>query len=779
MNAPRSSTRIPPQSEKAPPSHPRIRAASIPLVPLIVLLAVVAVSPPGFASDDRTGRQTVDAADTRAGADLVSVDKYGRPMHHAIEADSPVRRQLPPLTPAPPSEARTLGGGLFRPYVIHEIGTGAPVLAIGDVTGDGRADVVVVKPSNDSVYVIPQTPSGTLGPAVGYSVPVCCDFENASVAIAEMNGDGRQDVLVSLRDAVGVMLQTADGRLAEPRVFPTVHHTYTNVFGLTVGDFNHDGLTDVASIDISSPDVDVFLQDPGALLLPSRVETTHLGGIVDLEGGDLDHDGRDDLALMSGAGYYHDNLGVLLQTPAGGFAPPAYYDLGGGETTDGLGVGDVNGDGWDDVVLSYGGNRPQSKIAVLLQQANARLGTPIRLPSYDSPGPVVVADVNLDGRGDVLTLHGGWMALGVYLQDGAGALASEALFLVPYQTFFKLQSMDVGDLNGDSKPDVAIAYLSFGVVVLYNDLDDQIVAAHAGPDTTVECASRDGRGTAVRLDGRESQGEGIAFAWSASGVTFDDGTSSTPTGWFPPGVTAVVLEVSAGGRSARDTVLVTVRDSTPPTLELSVEPSMLWPPNHRLVPVRVTAMATDACDGAPVVRLVSVECSEPGSGSGGPHAGDVFGAAYGESDFDLELRAERGGRGAGRIYTLTYEAADASSLVVRHAVQVVVPHSMAAGVSQEQAAAPEGAPLELAVRPTANPARGRVGLAFDLPGEGRVRLRIFDVGGRALATLADGQFPAGRHQAVFEPASGTPAQVVFYQLEWNGRRVGGRMLVMR
>lgn len=119
-----------------------------------------------------------------------------------------------------------------------------------------------------------------------------------------------------------------------------------------------------------------------------------------------------------------------------------------------------------------------------------------------------------------------------------------------------------------------------------------------------------------------------------------------------------------------------VRDTTPPVLQLSADPSQLWPPNHRMVPVKVSVDVKDDQDPQPVVTLVAVQSNEPDDGLGdGDTAGDIQDATIGSDDRDLSLRAERGGTGTGRVYTLTYQARDAAGNVSTATVEVAVPFS--------------------------------------------------------------------------------------------------------
>jgi hypothetical protein len=361
----------------------------------------------------------------------------------------------------------TLSNPLFNPYVPLRVDTGARSVAIGDVTGDGLNDLVAIQTEKDSVQVFTQNGSGGLNPAVRYHVPIR-SANRGSVDIADMNHDGRLDVLLALEDSVGVMLQTPGGLLSSPILYPTEPSSASNSYLVRSGDFNNDGWADAVSIDwgTQSQDVDVFLQNgSGSLVASDVVPVTH-DGYDDLEVRDVNGDGRDDIIVMNGQGSPH--LGILLQKPGGGFHAPDYLAIS--ETPSGIGVGDVNHDGRNDVVVSYGGNVPNSNISVLLQEVSGNLGAPFSLPSFDIPLSVEVADVNHDGRDDVLTLHGGWLKLGVYVQGDTG-LEPEQLYPIPYASYYAPHALAIGDLNNDSWPDVAIADYNppgGGVTILYN-----------------------------------------------------------------------------------------------------------------------------------------------------------------------------------------------------------------------------------------------------------------------------------------------------------------------
>lgn len=210
--------------------------------------------------------------------------------------------------------------------------------------------------------------------------------------------------------------------------------------------------------------------------------------------------------------------------------------------------------------------------------------------------------------------------------------------------------------------------------------------AVAASDAPVECSSI--WGGLVTLDGSLSSdpestpgtNDGIVeFAWYEDfGLPTEAllGVSEILMVNFALGDHAITLRVvDSQGLTDADEVVVSVLDTTPPEIMVSVNPALLWPPNHRLVDVTTTHTASDAC-GTVNIALVSVTSNEPddapGAGDGNTVA-DVQGADLGTADFHLMLRAERSGTGDGRDYVLTYSATDESGNSSEAETWVVVP----------------------------------------------------------------------------------------------------------
>lgn len=172
--------------------------------------------------------------------------------------------------------------------------------------------------------------------------------------------------------------------------------------------------------------------------------------------------------------------------------------------------------------------------------------------------------------------------------------------------------------------------------------------ADAGSDQLIEC---DGNFTPVTLDGSASsdpdQGT-LGYDWFLGTTLLGSGPVLSTT--LPFGTNLVRLVVTDNqGASSEDVVTITIQDHTPPVfLRIETSPTDLWPPNGKMVPVKVLAIVEDACAAMTDVRIVYVL-------SNGSRANEDIRIT---SPMTLELRAEREPRGKERRYVVGVEATD-------------------------------------------------------------------------------------------------------------------------
>lgn len=139
--------------------------------------------------------------------------------------------------------------------------------------------------------------------------------------------------------------------------------------------------------------------------------------------------------------------------------------------------------------------------------------------------------------------------------------------------------------------------------------------------------------------------------------------------------TAVVQVTAQDGGVRSYTIAFAAADNEAPILQLIVDKTVLQARGHRMETIQVTPQAFDEGSGIASITLLSITSNEPEDGEGdGNTAPDIQGAEYGTSDFEFELRAERSGKGDGRIYTITYEAVDFAGNRTTASTTVLVEH---------------------------------------------------------------------------------------------------------
>jgi hypothetical protein len=130
----------------------------------------------------------------------------------------------------------------------------------------------------------------------------------------------------------------------------------------------------------------------------------------------------------------------------------------------------------------------------------------------------------------------------------------------------------------------------------------------------------------------------------------------------------------AGNVETTKSLVVRIVNSVP-TVTCTADPSVLWPPNHELVAVNVTATVDGtAVNGFTLTSATSSEPDDAKGGGDGNTTGDIAGWDVGTGDTSGFLRAERDGSGPGRVYTLTYAGTDRAGNALTCTATVTVPH---------------------------------------------------------------------------------------------------------
>ena len=338
--------------------------------------------------------------------------------------------------------------GEFDPSVLFPVASVAGgnaalgATAVGDLTGDGRVDAVATAAAPGTgaqLYVFAQTSSGTFGAARPYGTVDSSLAHN--VVVADVDRDGRRDVVVATDLGVQVLLQTAAGDLAPATLVPGT----SGVTFVETADLDGDGRTDLVT---SSPaGVTALVQQVDGSWAATVVSDTHA---TELETGDLDGDARPDVAAVAA-----DGVRVLHNTTTG-WTSTTHVAVA-GAVHRGIEVADVNGDSRADLVVSTGEVAPSSQIVVLTQTSTGQLADPVVRSTTDWPTSVESGDVDGNGRPDVIALHEKWGHVTVEFQGQDGTLGATGYGQTDTVQDFGPGALAVGDVTGDGSPDAVVA----------------------------------------------------------------------------------------------------------------------------------------------------------------------------------------------------------------------------------------------------------------------------------------------------------------------------------
>lgn|GEM_PF-2231889 len=342
------------------------------------------------------------------------------------------------------------GDGTFAAKVGYPTGPYPTKPAIGNVGGDGRADIVVPDyfsygSGGGGISVFINNGDGTFAARVGYGTE-----HGESVSIADLNNDTHGDIIINSAASykVVVVLNDGDGTFDGN----SVTAPQGDLKSVAIGYFNADGRKDIATISGSSSVVYLFTQNvSGTFTLQGTYPVGNYPNSI--VAANLDGNGYMDLVVQHTTG-----ISVMLNSGGTNFSRTDYAPSPGGTYPSAVAVGDLTGNVRDDIaVTSYGGS--VNLVSVLINRGDGNYFYQTDYTTGSLPFAVAIGHVGGSNMRDVVVANYGAKNISVFINNSPapGALPNPSFAAkVDYTPadWHQMLALALGDINGDGRNDV-------------------------------------------------------------------------------------------------------------------------------------------------------------------------------------------------------------------------------------------------------------------------------------------------------------------------------------
>ncbi len=362
----------------------------------------------------------------------------------------------------------------FLPGQTFATGSSPWSVAIGDLDNDGKPDVAIINQASSTLSVLRNL--STTGSITAGSFAPKVDFNLNStlpraLAIGDLDGDGKPELVVANFNAATISIfrnTSTSGSLTTSSFASKVDFaTNTGPSSVAIGDLDGDGKPEIAVASQSANRVSVFrntwlTSTLGAASFAARVDLVTGGTPVSVGIADLDGDGKPDLAV---ANNLSNTVSVLRNTSSVGTIQESSFaskvDFAVGSEPNSIFMGDLDGDGKADLATA---NIASNTLSVLHNTATAgnitsgSFAAGISLATGANPSSVAIGDLDGDGKPELVGTNFNAATIAVFRNIGASGSITTSSFAprVDIAAGQQPYGMAIGDLDGDTKPDVAV-----------------------------------------------------------------------------------------------------------------------------------------------------------------------------------------------------------------------------------------------------------------------------------------------------------------------------------
>lgn len=352
------------------------------------------------------------------------------------------------------------------------------LITVADINNDGKDDIILSTTNGTVTTLVNQTPQGNY--SIYFMGPQVITLSGTSITqigSADMNNDGKKDLLLSDVGASTIKIilnNTTISSLTTNYAAPQSFSCGTNPISLAIADMNKDGKLDIISNLGGSPfNSNSLLRNstsPGAATLSFETiqEFTTNNYPSNTVVTDINMDGKPDLGIITNTAF----LQVMLNATTTGSTTPSFtghFDLS--ATSPVIGTsGDLNNDGKPDLILANG---TSNTISIFSNTTASGSVTPTYasrqdIGGFNNPVFVAIVDFTQDGKKDILVVNKNNGYLGVLVNY---TTPGSSIFTFNLQYFGSMgtpQAVALGDLNGDDKIDLVASATNGGLYFFFN-----------------------------------------------------------------------------------------------------------------------------------------------------------------------------------------------------------------------------------------------------------------------------------------------------------------------
>lgn len=455
-----------------------------------------------------------------------------------------------------PSKQSMIANDINSPITLSTITTQSQGPAIGDLDGDGKADIAVANGTSGysklSVYRNIATPGSITSGSFATRQDFPGDLTATYLAMGDLDGDGLKDIVVCNGGNTKTISVYRNNSTVGNISFESKinYNVGANCTAVALGDLNGDGKLDivVANYDSTLGSISIFQNNclPNSSFtstsFPSRVDITAASstGMVFVNIADMNADGKPDIITTN-------NLGPTLTffrnaiTPGNAIDSNSFQNISTIFTNTTLirpiSIGDLNNDGKPDLAISDWNNN-----LVILQNNTVNgantltLGSRVNILATTNPFSNAIGDLDGDGKPDIVVVNTNANVISIFRSlISSGTITTSSFdYIANYNTGAHPSYISISDMDGDGKPDLIVQnFLDATISIFRNDPKFSISLSSAiGTDAQVKCVNTAITQIAYSIVGTASVlvtglPSGVTYSWSNSAVTIN-GTPTVP-----------------------------------------------------------------------------------------------------------------------------------------------------------------------------------------------------------------------------------------------------------